>query len=156
MKKILLALALFIAPFACAQTSQLHSVTLAWDPNPEPDIASYVIYFGTGSRTYSYATNVGNFSTAAVRGLEAGRTYFFAVTAVNTSGLESDFSIEVTNTIPLLVTLPPRNVLIRSGLEEAPSLEGPWREILATEIPVTPQSNMFYRPKVFRHLLPPE
>ena len=80
------------------------SVTLAWDPNPEPDVNAYSIYYGNASRNYPYATNVGNVTTATVYGLKEGTNWFFAVTAMNTSGLESDFSNEVTNTIPSNVT----------------------------------------------------
>ena len=80
------------------------SVTLAWDPNPEPDVSGYVVYYGTQPRSYPLSTNVGNVTTATVYGLKEGLTHFFAITARNTSGLESDFSNEVTNAIPASVT----------------------------------------------------
>lgn len=79
-------------------------MTLAWNPNPEPDVCCYIIYYGTNSRAYPYATNVGNVTTATVYGLREGVTWYFALTALNTSGLESDFSNEVTNAIPANVT----------------------------------------------------
>jgi len=80
------------------------SVTLAWDPNPEPDVSGYIVYFGNASRNYPYHTNVGNVTTATVYGLQEGLTYFFAITATNTSGLESDYSNEVTNAVPNDIT----------------------------------------------------
>ncbi|MBN2506770.1 MAG: fibronectin type III domain-containing protein [Verrucomicrobia bacterium] len=80
------------------------TVTLAWDPNPEPDVCAYVVYYGTQSRGYPLATNVGNVTTATVYGLDEGRTYYFAITARNLSGLESNFSNEVTNAIPAELT----------------------------------------------------
>jgi hypothetical protein len=80
------------------------SVTLAWDANPEPDVSGYFVYYGTASRNYPYSTNVGNVTTATVYGLPEGVTWYFAVTAMNTTGLESDFSNEVTNQIPSNVT----------------------------------------------------
>jgi hypothetical protein len=81
------------------------SLTLAWDPNLEPDIAGYKLYYGTASGRYTSAvivgTNiVGNAVTATVSNLTAGTTYFFVVTAFNGAGLESDPSSEVTNTAP--------------------------------------------------------
>lgn len=91
------------------------SVTLAWDPNPEPDVSSYVVYYGTNSRAYPNSTNVGNVTTATVYGLKEGRTHYFAITARNTSGLESDFSNEVTNAIPDWVT---NNVPTISGIAD--------------------------------------
>ena len=81
-----------------------HSVTLAWSPNPEPDVSNYVVYYGHASRNYPNSTNVGNVTTATVYGLAEGATWYFAITANNSSGLESDFSNEVTNAIPANIT----------------------------------------------------
>jgi hypothetical protein len=80
------------------------SVTLAWDANPEPDVSAYVIHYGTSSRQYPYSTNVGNVTRATVNGLQAGLTYYFAVTATNSAGLESDYSNEVSTFIPADLT----------------------------------------------------
>lgn len=82
----------FILPTSCWGDQ---SVTLAWDPNPESDLAGYIVYYGSASRNYTNAVNVGNITTNTVSGLVNGATYFFAVTAYNTNGLESDFSAEV-------------------------------------------------------------
>src|SRR5205823_3436364 len=72
-----------------------HSVTLAWDPNQEPDIAGYNLYYGEVSRIFRTKIDVGNVTSATVPNLAEGMTYFFFVTAYNTSGLESDPSNEV-------------------------------------------------------------
>lgn len=100
--KLLGSLLLFIAFCATALADQ--SVTLAWDPNPEPDVSSYLIHYGNESRNYQWITNVGNVTTATVYGLQEGKTYYFAVTATNTSGIGSDYSNEVTNAIPADLT----------------------------------------------------
>ena len=60
-------------------------VTLAWDPNTEPDVAGYKVYYGSGSRNYDHVMDVGNSTNCVVTGLELGRTYYFAATAVNTA-----------------------------------------------------------------------
>jgi hypothetical protein len=94
------------------------SVTLAWDPNPETDIGGYIVYYGSASRNYTNAINVGNVTTNTVRGLVDGATYFFAVTAYNTNGLESDFSDEVSyssaggNLPPLVNAGPDQNLTL--------------------------------------------
>lgn len=80
------------------------SVTVEWDKNPEPDVNGYVVYYGNTSRNYPYSTNVGNVTTATIYGLSEGKTHYFAVTARNSIGLESDFSNELTNSIPDTVT----------------------------------------------------
>ena len=76
-------------------------VTLAWDPNAEPDLAGYRVYYGTASRNYDRVMEVGSCTSCVVTGLEQGRTYYFAATAVNTANVESDFSNEVSAALSL-------------------------------------------------------
>jgi subtilisin-like proprotein convertase family protein len=73
------------------------SVQLAWDPNAEPDIAGYRVYYGTFSRAYSQWLDAGNVTNATVTSLANQTSYYFAVTAWNTAGLESDYSITQVN-----------------------------------------------------------
>ncbi len=87
------------------QTSQ--SVPLAWDPSPSPNIVSYAVYYGTASRNYPYTTNVGNRLTATVSGLQPGQTYFFAVTARDSIGMESLPSGEISYQVPIATNPPP-------------------------------------------------
>ena len=74
-------------------------VTLAWNANPESDIAGYRLYFGTESGIRSTMVDVGNVTTSPL-GLPAAGTYFAVVTAYNTFGLESLPSSEITLTVP--------------------------------------------------------
>lgn len=74
--------------------------TLEWDPNSESDLAGYRMYVGTASGEYGEPIDVGLTTTYTVTGLLPGRTYYFAVTAYNTSGLESGKSNEVSYTVP--------------------------------------------------------
>jgi len=78
-----------VIQIVAATTPPGDSVTVAWDPNPEPDIAKYTVYWGIVGST---ATNT--VDTAAtqqgVPGLVYERQYWFYVTASNTVGLESD------------------------------------------------------------------
>ena len=91
---VFLACLFFFLP--CAMAGE---VTLAWDPNPETDIAGYRIYVGAESHRYDDVIDVGRNTTCVVSGLEEGRTYYFAATAYNTVNLESDFSNEVAATL---------------------------------------------------------
>ena len=79
--------------------SHADDVTLTWDANSEPDLAGYVLYWGTSSRSYTFSDDVGNTTTHTVPGLSAGQTYYFAVTAYDTSSNESGYSNEVVHTI---------------------------------------------------------
>ena len=71
------------------------SLTLAWNPNAEPDIAGYVLYWGTQSGVYTSNSNVGNVTAKQVTGLADGTVYYFAVKAYNMAGLMSGYSSEV-------------------------------------------------------------
>lgn len=76
------------------------SVTLAWDPSPATEVTGYRVYYGTASGTYAAFLSVGNTNRATVTGLAAGVRYYFAATALSSSGLESPFSTEVSQLVP--------------------------------------------------------
>jgi regulation of enolase protein 1 (concanavalin A-like superfamily) len=76
------------------------AVSLAWDAETAPNIAGYRVYYGGSSGTYTNRSDVGNLTNAAVSGLASGVTYYFAATAYDTNGLESDYSAEVSYLVP--------------------------------------------------------
>lgn len=69
-------------------------VTLGWDPNSEINLAGYRLYQGVASRTYTNTTTLGRTTRHSVP-LIPNRTNFFAVTAYDNNGLESEPSNEV-------------------------------------------------------------
>ena len=73
---------------------------LSWDANSSPDLEGYKIYLATASGGYGapIATVPMDITNYTVTGLETGTTYFFVVTAYNSSGTESSFSNEVSKT----------------------------------------------------------
>jgi hypothetical protein len=99
------ALLLCVNSVAAAQ-----SVTLAWDPNPEPEVTGYRLHYGTASGQYSSQVDVGNTTTYAVAGMDLSLDYYFAVQAYTSDGLVSTLSDEVT--LPALV--PPGTTTISS------------------------------------------
>jgi hypothetical protein len=76
------------------------SVTLAWDPSPDSTVVGYSIYSGVASGTYTNKVDVGNATSGTIFGLVERVTYFFAVCAYDANGLESDFSNELSFTVP--------------------------------------------------------
>jgi hypothetical protein len=76
-----------------APDGNVTDVRLAWSPNPEPNIAGYIVYYGRASNNYSRLVTVTK--TRAMIGVRGSRTVYFAVTAFDTNGLESDLSEEV-------------------------------------------------------------
>ena len=79
---------------AWATAGNAQNVTLAWDASPSLSIAGYRVYYGTNSRAYGFVTNAGLVQTQRLALPHSGR-WFFAATAYDTIGLESDFSNEV-------------------------------------------------------------
>lgn len=78
---------------------QALTVTLTWENNSEPDISHYIVYWGTTTGTYTWNSgNIGLVTTYTVTIPDGTQVYYFAVTAVDGEGLESDYSNEV-NTI---------------------------------------------------------
>ena len=71
------------------------TAAVAWDRNPETNIAGYKIYWGESTRQYTKVLDVGNEVEATLTDLVSGQTYFCVVTAYNTAGQESPFSAEV-------------------------------------------------------------
>lgn len=74
------------------------AVELEWDRNPETNIVGYRVYVGRASRVYDSVLDVGNNTVTRVDKTEPAR-YYYAVTAYNSDGLESDFSEEVSSAV---------------------------------------------------------
>jgi len=79
-----------------ASNAPPQSATLAWDPSPGTDIiTNYNLYYGVASATYTNVVAAGTNTTVSISNLVDGTTYYFAATALDTNGLESDYSTEV-------------------------------------------------------------
>src|SRR5581483_8430398 len=76
------------------------AVMLNWAPTPDAGVAGYNVYYGNGSRNYQNQVPVGTNLSSVVSGLVQGKTYYFAVTAVDAFGVESDFSGEASYSVP--------------------------------------------------------
>jgi hypothetical protein len=76
------------------------ALTLEWNINPESDIASYELNYGSSPGSYSSKINVGKSANASISGLIEGSTYYFVVSAYNQSGLKSPSSAEVAYFVP--------------------------------------------------------
>lgn len=72
---------------------------LSWDPSISTDVTGYKVYVGTASGSYSSSISVGMVTSYKITNLGVGNTYYFAVTAYDSSGGESGFSNEVSKSI---------------------------------------------------------
>ena len=91
--------------------ASLQTLKLGWNPNPEVGIQGYKILMGSQSGTYSQSLSTGNNETFAVQGLTSGQTYYFAVVAIGSTGLESLPSNELAVTIATPVPAPTPGML---------------------------------------------
>lgn len=89
---LLILLSIF---FPLPQNAQAAQATLTWNPNSEPDLLGYIVHYGTVSGNYQVKMDVGNNTQASVSNLQDGGTYYFAVTAYDSSGNDSVYSNEV-------------------------------------------------------------
>jgi hypothetical protein len=77
------------------------SLSFAWLRNNEPDVVGYRIHYGVASRAYNTVRDVGNATGATINNLTPGTTYYFALGAYNTLGLESDLTGELVYSVPI-------------------------------------------------------
>jgi len=93
-----LVTSIFILVYNLAYSFQLK---LEWSPNDEPDLAGYKIYYGTESRNYTFDADVGDYESVTISDLEPAKKYYFAVTAYDLNGNESDFSKEISSPVSM-------------------------------------------------------
>lgn len=70
-------------------------LTIAWDPSGTGNVAGYKLYYGNATRNYHSAVNAGANTSVTLSQLKPGLVYFFAATAYDSAGNESDFSEEI-------------------------------------------------------------
>jgi uncharacterized membrane protein YgcG len=89
--------------FISFETSSIaaNQIILSWDPNTEPDFEGYVLYGKQGSPDppFDYVDSYPEVDLAdplnpraVITDLESDVTYYFAVTAYDTEGNESNYS----------------------------------------------------------------
>ena len=76
------------------------NITLNWQGNTESDLSEYKVYYGNSSRNYGPSIPAGKVTSYTIQYLEVGKTYYLAVSALDSAGNESGYSGEVVETIP--------------------------------------------------------
>src|SRR6516164_5920920 len=90
-----IAFAAGVGLFFASFSTYAATVTLDWDPSPDPTVTGYKILYGDSSGSYSQSMDAGSSNSATVAGLTPGKTYFFVVIAYNAAGLQSSPSNQV-------------------------------------------------------------
>ena len=70
-------------------------VTLVWDPSEEPGVVGYIVHWGRDPGVYPWQMDVMQATETAINDLESGVPYFFAITAYDLGGTESEPSAAV-------------------------------------------------------------
>jgi len=78
------------------------TVTVAWDPNPEPNVTNYNVYVRTQSGSFGAPLAIGNRTTWTFTGLQNNVQYYFAVQAQSASGTSPLSQIAYVTPIPNL------------------------------------------------------
>ncbi len=115
MKRILsfyLLLILFLV-MGCSSAAWAKNVSLAWDPSPST-VSGYKVYYRAGSDNLSktgeagtVVVDVGSVLNYSLSNLNDAEDYYFAVTAYDVTGQESDFSNRVHSPAVIAVNQPP-------------------------------------------------
>jgi hypothetical protein len=110
----LLVLAFVLLAMPGHTQATAYSVAVSWTASTSPNISGYNVYRATASGGESGTTPING--TSLVAGLTytdsnvtPGTTYYYAVTAVNSTGVQSALSAEASAAIPAL-PLPPSGV----------------------------------------------
>lgn len=83
-------------------TAFCSSVMLDWDPSSDPEVSGYRVYYqadsqaqpfsGSGAAEGSAPIEASTATSATINGLDPASSYYFAVTAYNSQGVESAYS----------------------------------------------------------------
>ena len=138
MKEATLLLA-FTVGWVCADAPGGFNVGLGWDRSPDVDVVGYNLYYGSTIETMRLnKISVGNTNRQIIAGLPLGQEFYFAVTAVNSAGRESEPSnilkLPVWPEIAIQAAWHEQPLMIFSQVvanavfvvEWAPEITGPW------------------------------
>lgn len=85
------------------------SITLQWNAGPIGTPSGFKVLHGAGG-SYTNSINVGNTLAATITGLKPATLYYFAVSAYNEDGFESEPSEEIAEMTPGIVLQPLLNL----------------------------------------------
>ena len=107
MKRLIIIAILLFASVASAATVELN---FAWDANTEPDLDLYTLHRGTtngGPYTAVLDVEAPAITTAYTLTGDYGQTFYFVLTASDTTGNRSGYSNQVSYTLVAPDTTPP-------------------------------------------------
>lgn len=119
MGTLILLMSALLMPPAVSQPPQLRSVSLAWDRSTTTNVVGYNVYQGTNQSAFMQVGVTTGTNWTSATNLVATNTYYFAVSSVDSFGVESDLSASVQWPVTL-------TNYIAAYVDRAPSPLGPW------------------------------
>ena len=80
--------------------SSLGRARFSWDAVVDARVSGYKVYWGTLSGIYNHSFDAGNVTEVIIPDLSEGLAYFSSVTAYSSTGEESNYSVELSFTVP--------------------------------------------------------
>ena len=148
-----------VAAMIFGSAAAARAATATWDRNTEPDIAGYILSYGTQSGQHTVVIDVGNVTTYQFNP-PPGR-YYVVVQAYNTTGGVSAKSAEVTVDIPTSGGTPPGGGTPPPGGGVTPPFSPPVSNVppvsspTPAPVPPTPPPPAFFQPVPNPTLPPP-
>jgi len=110
-------------------------IRMTWDPNQEPNVAGYKIFYGTESQNYEISIDVGKKTDYTLTGLTAGKRYYWAIKTYDSLKKESGFSKEIsgiaTDAVTNVTPVPDSPRLLSQATKEGAAPKTPKGEIAA-------------------------
>ena len=88
---------LLVVATGWVERASAQTLTIAWDPSPDPSVVGYIVYAGVESGEYFAEFNVGA-ATSFVYGIVPETPHFFAVASYNDALLVGPLSTEIVGT----------------------------------------------------------
>ena len=86
----------------CLTSTGLHVVLLSWTASISSDVVAYKVYRGTTSGgPYTLLSSPGNVTSYTDTTVVSGQTYFYVVTSLNGSNVESAYSVQSQAIVPM-------------------------------------------------------
>ena len=123
-------MALWLSWALCARARQ--TVSIAWDPDPDPGVAGYAVYVGNTPGTFFERVDVGAATMATLPGFQEGQTNYFSVAAYNRAGVEGARSGELAYVVPGILKMQPMTKTGGLANISFPVASGHYYEVQAT------------------------
>jgi hypothetical protein len=104
---------------------------LGWTPSTNT-VAGYFVHYGGVSHNYAAKLDVGTNLVANFSNMQPGATNYFAVTAYDSAGNESDYSTEVAFIVPGVIRFRNAMAANQAAMLEFPVAPGHWYEVQAS------------------------